>query len=117
MYCPKFIVSNQKEKSIIIKLVEEQLFKNEALSFAGDGRMDSPGHCAQYCSYTMMENTTKKIVTLVTMDKRQTGRNSSNLEKAGFEKTMAHLHQKELHVKEIVTDAHMQISALMSKFL
>jgi uncharacterized protein YfdQ (DUF2303 family) len=26
--------------------------------FLGDGRMDSPGHSAQYCSYTFMEFTT-----------------------------------------------------------
>ncbi len=28
----------------------------------GDGRMDSPGFCAQYCTYSAMENETKKII-------------------------------------------------------
>lgn len=79
--------------------------------------MDSPGHCAQYCSYTMMENTTKKIVALETMDKRQTGGKSSGLEKACFVRAMANLSGKELDIGEVVTDAHMQITALMSKYL
>ena len=83
---------------------------------AGDGRMDSPGHCAQYCSYTMMENTTKKIVTLETMDKRQTGGKSCSLKKECFIKAMANLNEKQMDVGEIVSDAHMQITALMSKF-
>lgn len=77
--------------------------------------MDSPGHCAQYCSYTVMENSTKKIVSLETMDKRQTGGKSSNLEKACLVKTIATLSRKEVDIAEIVTDAHMQISAHMSK--
>ena len=34
--------------------------------------MDSPGHCAQYCSYTFMVNVSKKIVCIITMYKRAT---------------------------------------------
>ena len=33
--------------------------------------MDSPGHTAQYCSYTFMEMEIKKILSLITMDKRE----------------------------------------------
>jgi hypothetical protein len=29
---------------------------------AGDGRMDSPGHSAQYCVYSLMEHETGKIL-------------------------------------------------------
>ena len=79
--------------------------------------MDSPGHCAQYCSYTMMEDVTKKIITLETMDKRQAGGKSTNLEKACFSKAIATITQKQLSIGEIVTDQHVQIAALMSKFL
>ena len=78
--------------------------------------MDSPGHCAQYCSYTMMENTTKEIVSIITMDKRHTAGKSTNLEKACFTKSMTVLTQKRVGVSEVVTDSHMQITALMSKF-
>uniref|UniRef100_A0A8W8M4P9 Uncharacterized protein n=1 Tax=Magallana gigas TaxID=29159 RepID=A0A8W8M4P9_MAGGI len=32
------------------------------LVLLGDGKMDSPGLCAQYCTYTFMENDSKKII-------------------------------------------------------
>lgn len=77
--------------------------------------MDSPGHSAQYCTYTFMENETHKILCLVTMDKRMTGRKSAILEKACFQKGLQFLFEKGIHVVEVVTDAHVQIEALMSK--
>ena len=77
--------------------------------------MDSPGHCAQYCSYTMMDNNSKKIVSLLTLDKRQTARKSGNLEKLGFQNTLTELGRKGCAISEVVTDAHMQISSIMSK--
>ena len=77
--------------------------------------MDSPGHCAQYCSYTMLDNATKKIISIITLDKRQADRKSGNLEKLGFLETMTLLGEKEVAVGEVVTDAHMQITAVTSK--
>ena len=77
--------------------------------------MDSPGHCAQYCSYTFMENTMKKILCIITMDKRVTEKKSTNLEKACFIKGLKFLLDKDLKIKEIVTDAHVQVAAYMSK--
>ena len=50
--------------------------------------MDSPGHSAQYCSYTFMEYHSKKILFIVTLDKRNTDRKSTNMEKACFQKGM-----------------------------
>ena len=77
--------------------------------------MDSPGHCAQYCTYTVMEESTKKILSCITLDKRQCGGKSTGLEKLGFVKTMAALKDKDVKVVEVVTDAHMRISSIMSK--
>lgn len=73
-----------------------------------------PGHCAQYCTYTTMENDSKDIVHVVTIDKRETQRNSVIMEKEAFIQTVDQL-SKELKLKEVVTDAHRQISALMGK--
>ena len=83
--------------------------------FSGDGRMDSPGHCAQYCTYTGIENDSKKVVSIITMDKRETEKKSTNLEKASFVKMMEELKDKDANVVEVVTDAHLQIGAVMSK--
>lgn len=80
----------------------------------GDGRNDSPGHSAQYCSYTLMEEKTKKIVSIQTLDKRTTDRKSANMEKAGFQLALEDARGKGIKVKELVTDAHLGIGAIMS---
>ena len=76
--------------------------------------MDSPGFCAQYCTYTAKDNDSKKIIYLTNIDKHETQRNSVIVEKEGFVQTMDTLCQ-ELNVTEVCTDAHAQISALFSK--
>nr|XP_033486525.1 uncharacterized protein LOC117259352 isoform X2 [Epinephelus lanceolatus] len=78
----------------------------------GDGRMDSPGHCAQYCTYTTIEQESRDIVHTVSVDKRETNRNSVIMEKECFIRTMDAL-LLEMHITEVVTDAHPQITALL----
>jgi hypothetical protein len=46
--------------------------------------MDSPGHCAQYCSYTFMVNVSKKIVCIITMYKRATEKKEHLIGKGMF---------------------------------
>ncbi|KAK7130436.1 hypothetical protein R3I93_019927 [Phoxinus phoxinus] len=79
----------------------------------GDGRMDSPGHCAQYCTYTTIEQDSRDIVHIVSVDKRETNRNSVIIEKECFVRTMDAL-LTEIKIKEVVTDAHSQITALLN---
>lgn len=80
----------------------------------GDGRMDSPGHCAQSCTYTFMENSSKKILAISTLDKREADKKSVNLEKAGFIRGLKEIQEQDFNVTEVVTDAHLQIGAVMS---
>ncbi|XP_062600602.1 uncharacterized protein LOC134262243 [Saccostrea cucullata] len=91
-------------------------FQGRAITILGDGRMDSPGHTAQYCSYTFMEYDTKTILHIITMDKRVTEKKSTNLEKACFVQGLRYLLDKGLHIVEVVTDAHVQVASVMSKF-
>ncbi|KAI4820799.1 hypothetical protein KUCAC02_028766 [Chaenocephalus aceratus] len=76
--------------------------------------VDSPGFCAQYCTYTAMDNDSKNIICMINIDKRETQRNAVIMEKEGFVRTVNTL-REELHVTEMCTDAHTQISALFSK--
>ncbi|XDV26583.1 hypothetical protein PO909_030239 [Leuciscus waleckii] len=71
------------------------------------------GHCAQYCTYTTLEQESRDIVHIVTIDKHETNRNSVIIEKKCFIRTMDALIQ-EIPVTEVVTDAHPQISALLN---
>jgi hypothetical protein len=78
--------------------------------------MDSPGHCAQYCTYTVMDNNTKQILSVVTVDKRETGKSSVRMEKEAFVRTLHHLDTENVKVGEVVTDAHTSIAAYLSMF-
>ncbi|KAL0973462.1 hypothetical protein UPYG_G00204060 [Umbra pygmaea] len=97
---------NDKRAEIITKLQSKG-----PIVALGDARMDSPGFCAQYCTYTTMENESKQIIYMVNIDKRDTMRNSVVMEKEGFIRTFDTL-PGELSVTEIYADAHAQISAL-----
>ncbi|XP_070571769.1 uncharacterized protein [Ptychodera flava] len=90
-------------------------YEGKDVILLGDGRMDSPGYSAQYCSYTFMENSTKDILSLTTLDKRFTEKKSTNLEKACFKQGIEELQDKGLQISEVVTDAHPQIGAEMSE--
>lgn len=95
---------------------QQEIFENlqgQSVIALGDGRNDSPGHSAQYCTYSMMDNESKKILSLITMDKRQTEKKSSNMEKACFVRAMEELAENGVVVSEVVTDAHLQIGAVM----
>ncbi|XP_065109929.1 uncharacterized protein [Paramisgurnus dabryanus] len=88
--------------------------KDKDVVIVADGRMDSPGHCAQYCTYTAMENDSREIISVITVDKRETGRNSVIMEREAFVRTVDSL-LNEVRLVEVCTDAHVQISALMNK--
>ena len=93
-------------------LIKLQLY---IIIILGDGRNDSPGHCAKYCTYTLMENESQSIVSVVIVDKRQVKLKATNMEKFGFCESMNALRAKGLEIVEVVTDASTQISGVMSK--
>lgn len=62
-----------------------------------------------------MADSTKEIISVVTLDKRQTGRSSVVMEREAFIQTVERLHA-EVKVVEFCTDAHVQIGALMSEY-
>ena len=79
--------------------------------------MDCPGHTANFCTYTMMNQQDKKILALEIVDKREVELKSGRMEALGFEKAMTDFQPAGLTVLEAVTDAHLMISCIMSKFI
>lgn len=67
--------------SLIIGILQQY----DKLCLCGDGRNDSPGHCARYCVYTLMEHASKVVVDMAVVDKRETGGNSVVMEKEGLQ--------------------------------
>ena len=88
----------------------------EPLVLCGDGRNDSPGYSAQYCTYSLMDTRTNKIVSMEVVDSREADDKSMNMEKNGFTRALDDVIAKcDQPVVEIVTDQHTQIRALMSE--
>ncbi|KAK7898837.1 hypothetical protein WMY93_019690 [Mugilogobius chulae] len=100
----------KKESATIV----DQLKPKESIVLLGDARMDSPGFCAQYCTYSAMENDTKKIISIVNKDKRETGGNSVAMEKISFVNTMDNICKDLPNIKEFCTDANISISAMFN---
>ena len=62
--------------------------KNKDVILSGDGRCDSPGKSAKYCTYSMMEINTHYILHAKTVDKREVALQSPNMEKEGFVRSL-----------------------------
>ncbi|CAM4278547.1 unnamed protein product [Leuciscus chuanchicus] len=116
-YCVDAVKEFWEEKRNVV--IDRLRHKDNVVALA-DGRMDSPGQSqkpvASLYSYiqlwSTMEQETMDIISVLTVDKRQTDRKSVDMEKVAFIKTFDSL-MSELDIKEIVTDAHVQIAALM----
>ena len=83
-------------------------FKDSSLQLAGDGRCDSPGSSAKYCSYSLMEMTSQKILHVETVDKRDVNLQSPNMEHKAFLWSMSYIKGK-ITCGELVTDASSSI--------
>lgn len=66
--------------------------------------MDSPGFCAKYCMYTMMDQFLDVIIDLEIVDKREAGGTSTLMEKIGCKRILERRFGV-LNCSEIVTDA------------
>ena len=69
----------------------------------GDGRSDSPGHCAKYCTYVLMENVLKIIFDMEILDCRETEGVSTRMEKEGLMRLIKKL--THIDLSELTTDA------------
>ena len=75
------------------------------VTLAGDGRNDSPGH-------TLMEESSKLIVDLEVVDKREMGGKSAAMEKLALSRLLRRL-KDVITISHLVTDASTSIKALV----
>ena len=83
------------------------------VNLIGDGRCDSPGHSAKYCTYTMMTDEGKVAAFNVVQVTEVTSSNA--MEKEGFERCIQDLSRERVTVKRIATDRHTSIACAMKK--
>ncbi|CAB4006537.1 Hypothetical predicted protein [Paramuricea clavata] len=96
---------------------QKQLWKEKAgkeVVLSGDGRNDSPGHSAQYCTYSLADMDDQAILQMNVVDVREASGKSNNMERIGFERGMDALLTSTIVLKEVVTDGHLEIGALMN---
>lgn len=66
-------------------------YKDKRLILAGDGRCDSPGKCAKYCTYSLIEKDKNLIIHMEVVDKRHVGLKSPNMEREGLVRSLTYL--------------------------
>ena len=96
------------------KAEQEELLSSykEPVIVSGDGRADSPGHSATYCTYSFCDETAKKILHTTTVMVQEASGKSPNMERIAFEHGMDFL-LTHVTLDKIVTDAHPQIGAII----
>ena len=67
----------------------------------GDGRMDSPGFSAQYCTYTVMTHDSKDLLACVIVNKRETNMMSTLMEREGLKRCLQQLQDAGIFVKNL----------------
>ena len=86
--------------------------QNKDLAVAGDGRNDSPGHSARYCTNTLIDTGSNAVLEQEVVDVRQADGKSPSMEKIGCRSALLHVKQA-LRVIELVTDGSPQIMKMM----
>ncbi|XP_067908384.1 uncharacterized protein [Heterodontus francisci] len=79
----------------------------------GDRCNNSHVRSEKYHTYTMMDNSTHRILDVQVIDAREGTRRLRNLEISGFQRAFQCLIQNDLNVSEIVTDADPQLLSMM----
>ena len=99
--------------SVLPNYIEISYFINLFLPI-GDGRMDSPGFNANFCTYVLMNNDSLDILDMVVVNKREVALKSTNMEKEGLIRGLGQIHKEGVNVVEIATDARSLITKMIS---
>lgn len=89
--------------------------EGKPLRVCGDGRMDSPGFSAKYCTYSLMDMETDQILVFAVVNVTEAGGSSTNMEVLGLERCLNELYDNGLTVEMIATDRHVQVRSFLKK--
>ena len=81
----------------------------------GDGRCNSPGKSAKFCTYSLMESETNQILHFENIDKRQVGLRSPNMEREGMDRCLKFISSKGMNVVELITDSSSSVAKTLGK--
>lgn len=94
----------EKEQSTVLSALKSQ----EVVELCGDGRCDSPGHSAKYCTYTFLDAQSEKVVDFKVISCTQVS-SSNTMEIKGFKDSLRTIEENGVKVHTVSTDRHPQI--------
>ena len=86
-----------------------QEYNGEEVTVSGDGHCDSPGKCAKFCTYTLMETSKNTILRSETVDKREVQNKSPNMEREAVDRALKKL-KEWVNVVAITTDSSTSVT-------
>ena len=72
---------------------------------------------AQYCMYILADMADNAILQMNIVGVREAAGKSNNMERIGFERALNKILTSTITIKEVVTDGHLEIGTLMSKYI
>ncbi|XP_064482902.1 uncharacterized protein LOC135395739 [Ornithodoros turicata] len=91
-----------------------QQLKGRELCLAGDGRADSPGHSADFGTYSLLETDVNRIIHVELVKSTEVS-SSNRMEREGLERALAFLNQQDVSISMLVTDRHTEVKAFMKR--
>ena len=92
------------EKTILISGIK----KKPGYALSRDGCCDSPGHCAKYMKYSILDQASNKVIDMEICQCTRAG-NSNRMEKFAFAKVLNRLKNENIEIEMLTTDRHSQI--------
>ena len=89
-----------------------EFLRGNDLKLSGDGRCDSLGYSAKYCTYSLMDSATDLILDYKLIQSSETG-SSVAMEKEGLRRSLNYLLERNVSINTIATDRHKGVGALM----
>jgi len=89
-------------------------YKDQELLLAGDGRCDSPGSSAKFCTYSLMEMEKNYILHMEIVDKRELQLQSPNMEREALKQLLDFLCTR-VNIKELFTDDSTSVAKMLGK--
>ncbi|KAJ8048791.1 THAP domain-containing protein 1 [Holothuria leucospilota] len=87
-------------------------FTGKDLWLSGDGRCDSPGYNAKYCSYSLMTMDSEEIIDFELVQVSQ-AKSSVHMEKVAFETCLKRITESGFKPAVVATDRHVSIRKLL----
>ncbi|KAM4705577.1 uncharacterized protein WCC33_010403 isoform 1-T1 [Rhinophrynus dorsalis] len=87
--------------------------KGKALCVSGDGQYDSSRHNAKFCTYSIMDLKSQKILDFKILQIEKKKKSSVGLEKEAFQKCLDSLLMQKLDIQIVTTDRQVSINKLM----